>query len=410
MIASDSRVLIVEGQARLRRLLDTMFHVSGVKTIHSVPDGKLALEILLTHPIDVVLYDWSTPGMNGVDFLRSIRSLSVTKYLPFVFMSGYGQLDDEDYAVGKDLDVDGYVYKPITHENLEDKFGSVMDQHDAMTEIFVHLSRAAAFVDVEEFQEARKELKSAREKGDRSPRVWSETGLVYEDMKRDREAKLCYEKSIQLDKNYARPYGGIGNILSKEGNSDLARKYYQKAAIVSPRSSERQYALAESLLKQGDKDGARVAVQRAVRGVRRGDSLVSSQSEESAAAAEFFLSIGQADMAEEEFGFALAGDPGNVHYFNRLGMAFRRQKKFSEAVINYKKALQVDPNNTVIHFNMALALAAMKDYTTACTTLRKALVIDMNFKDAEILLKKIQREMQKASGNGHANGHANGKH
>ncbi|MFP6889316.1 MAG: hypothetical protein VCF07_06115, partial [Nitrospinota bacterium] len=61
MIASDSRVLIVEGQARLRWLLDTMFHVSGVKTIHSVPDRKLAREILLTHPIDVVLYDWSTP-------------------------------------------------------------------------------------------------------------------------------------------------------------------------------------------------------------------------------------------------------------------------------------------------------------------------------------------------------------
>ena len=140
--------------------------------------------------------------------------------------------------------------------------------------------------------------------------------------------------------------------------------------------------------------------------------MVSSQSEESAAAAEFFLSIGQADMAEEEFAFALAGDPRNVHYFNRLGMAFRRQKKFSEAVLNYKKALQVDPNNTVTHFNLALALAAMKDYTTACTTLRKALVNDINFKDAEILLKKIQREMQKnkSAGNGHANGRANGKH
>ena len=57
---------------------------------------------------------------------------------------------------------------------------------------------------------------------------------------------------------------------------------------------------------------------------------------------------------------------------------------------------------------MALALPAMKDYTTACTTLRKALVIDMNFKDAEILLKKIQREMQKNKSNG--NGRVNGKH
>jgi tetratricopeptide (TPR) repeat protein len=407
MIGADSRVLIVDGQPRIRRLLDTMLHVSGVKTVHAASDGNLAKDILQSRPVDVVLYDWATPVLNGVDFLGAVRALSVTKFLPFVLMSGYGQLDDEDYAAGKNLDVDGYVFKPITHEDLEDKIGDVMDLHGKMTESYVHLTRAAAFVDIDELQEARKELKSAREKGNRSPRVWNETGLVFEDMKRDREAKLCYEKSIQLDKSYARPYNGLGDIMAKEGRADLAHEYYRKAADASPRSSERQYALAKSLLEQGDEDGARIAVQRAVRGIHHEGDSSASQAEESAAAAEFFLSAGRADIAEAEYAFALKGDPRNVHYFNQLGMAFRRQKKYSEALANYKKALQVSPNDTVIFFNMALAFIGMRNYPAAGAALQKALMININFKEAENLLKKVQQEIKKqgANGNGHTNGH-----
>ncbi len=404
MIASDSRILVVDAQPRVRRLLDTMLHVSGVKVIHNASDGKAAAQILMGNPVDFILCDWLSPELNGVDFLRNVRALSVTKYLPFLLMSGYGQMDDEDYAVGKDLDVDGYVYKPITHEELEDQVGATMESHEAMTESFVHLSRAAAFVDVEDFDEARKELKSAREKGGASPRVWNETGDIYEGMERRREARLCYEKSILLDKDYAKPYGGLGDLLTKEGKPDLARQYYRQAADISPRSSERQFALAESLLENGDRDGARIAVQRAVRGIRRDDSSQSNQAKDSAAAAEFFLSTGHADMAEEEYAFALEGDPQNVHYYNRLGMAFRRQKKYQEAVNNYKKALQVAPNDVVIYYNMALALAAMGDYPAAATTLRNSLMINPNFKDGEVLLRKIEKEIAKRSGNGNGNG------
>jgi DNA-binding response OmpR family regulator len=82
MIGSESRVLIVDGQPRIRRLLDTMLHVSGVRTIHAASDANLAKEILQSRPVDFVLYDWGTPVMNGVDFLRAVRALSVTKFLP----------------------------------------------------------------------------------------------------------------------------------------------------------------------------------------------------------------------------------------------------------------------------------------------------------------------------------------
>ncbi|MBT3350525.1 MAG: tetratricopeptide repeat protein [Nitrospinaceae bacterium] len=407
MIGTDSRVLIADNQPRVRRLIESMFRASGVKTAHTVPDAASAKEVLLTIPIDVVLYDWNTPGENGIDFLRYLRSAGVTKFLPFVLMSGVGVLDDQDYAVGKDLDVDGYVFKPITHEDLEDNIGHVMDRHGQVTPSYVHLTRASAFVDIEEYDEARKELKSAREKGERSPRVWNESGLVYEDMSQDREAKLCYERSIRLDKGYAKPYNGIADVLTREGNPEEAHKFYEKAAEVSPRSSERQYALAKSLLEKGDTDGARVAVSRAVRGIQRDETAQTHQAENSAAAAEFYLATGFADMAEEELGFALQGDPNNVHYFNQLGMAFRRQKKYQEALTNYKKAIQVAPGDVVIYYNMAMAFVGLRNFQAASASLQKALTIDANFKDGENLLRKIQAEMKKQqNGNGHTNGHS----
>ena len=111
---------------------------------------------------------------------------------------------------------------------------------------------------------------------------------------------------------------------------------------------------------------------------------------ENASAAEFYLAAGHADMAEREYALALEGDPENVHYYNQLGMAFRRQKKFPEAVKNYQMALKVVPEDVVIHYNLALALAAMGNMSGAATYLNKALMIDSGFIDAENLLKKIE--------------------
>ena len=69
----------------------------------------------------------------------------------------------------------------------------------------------------------------------------------------------------------------------------------------------------------------------------------------SAEAAEFFMELGRADLAEVEYAFALETDPNNFHYYNRLGLAFRRQKKNNEAIENYQKALSVAPDDSVLY-------------------------------------------------------------
>ncbi|MEE9240931.1 MAG: response regulator, partial [bacterium] len=320
MVDKGLRILIVDGQSRLRRMLSRMLSDSGAIAVHQASDLPAAKNIMLNLPVDIVLCDWSSPGLDGMDFLRSVRLADITKFLPFLVMSVTGQLEDDDFAVGKDFDVDGLILKPINQDDLQEKVDSTIKRYDAMKEDITHLSRAGAFIDVEMIGEAREELESIQKKDPALPRIWTDAGLLHESMDSTLEAKSCFQKAISLDRDYARPYEGLGNLLWREGNLDLASQFYESAATISPRNPARQFSFARLLLETGDTDGAHAVVHRALEGKK-------SVGSRSAAAAEFFLSAGHPEMAEIEYAFAIEMNPNNLKYYNRLGMAYRRQKK-----------------------------------------------------------------------------------
>ena len=376
MLNADPRVLLVESQTRIRRSISNMLQSSGVKTVHHAPTGENAREILINQPVDFVLCDWDAQKGSGLEFLEKVRSIPVTKNLPFLMMSGTGRLDEEDLAVADDFDVSGHLFKPINQENLEDKIQTTIDSYDSMVEVLTHLARSAALADMNEKDEAEKELLAAR--------MWNDSGDVYADMGESGQAQDCYKKAIAIDRKSTRAFDRLGDLYQKVGDEDRAIEFYQTATKMSPSNSGRQLKLAKIFISRGDNDGARTAIQHAVQGEK-------DEAARSAAAAEFYLSVDRADLAEQEYSFAIQGDPENVLYYNRLGIAFRRQKKYKEAVENYRKALTFSPGDPILFFNMARALIEMRDIPQAVASLRMALMINPNFKQAETLLKNLQK-------------------
>ncbi|MEE9274921.1 MAG: tetratricopeptide repeat protein, partial [bacterium] len=352
-------------------------------TVHSVATDEEALEVLRESPVDFILCEWSLPENGGMDLLRAVRANPATPNIPFVMISGRGQLDDDEFAESADYDVDGHLIKPLHQQELEEKVNSVLDQRAETLEVDIKLARAHGFADIEAFDDAIGELEAAQELGSNSPRVWTESGQVYEKVGDPEKAKSCYQEATKADETYTRAYDSLGNLLQKEGKTDEAFELIEKATRISPRNRDRQFKFAEALLNRGDAESARIALHNAV----AGDPDIGSRS---AAVAEFFLANGRADMAEAEFAFALEADPENVHYYNRLGMAFRRQKKFKEAIDNYRKALVVATNDPVVYYNMALAMTENKEISQAIGALRRALVIQPDFKQAEKFLMKLQ--------------------
>ena len=85
----------------------------------------------------------------------------------------------------------------------------------------------------------------------------------------------------------------------------------------------------------------------------------------------------------------LAEDPNDVYTYNRLGIALRRQKKFSEAIRYYQKALKIDPQNDNLYYNIARAYHESGDKKKSLEALEKALEINPDFWEAKALLAKV---------------------
>jgi tetratricopeptide (TPR) repeat protein len=87
----------------------------------------------------------------------------------------------------------------------------------------------------------------------------------------------------------------------------------------------------------------------------------------------------------------------NVHVYNRLGIALRKQNKWKEAIEEYRKALQVEPENETVFFNLGTAYLEgdkiegnkKKD---ALQSFNKALDINPDFAEAKEALKNIELE------------------
>jgi tetratricopeptide (TPR) repeat protein len=334
-------MLVVEPQGELRRTIVTMLKQGGAGSVQGIPNGEEALEYIVQSPVDMIVSEWKLPKMNGIDLLRDIRNSPLTAIIPFVLLSNQGDLKEGDYAEAGDYDVDGFLIKPLNQQDLGGLVEDVLAKNAEFLEPSIHLARARAFVDVGEAEEAENEIVSAQEVGAHIARVWVDSGGLFEELGESEKARESYQKATEVDKECAKAYEGMANILEVEGKTEEAYAMLQKAVELSPQNRDRQFKMAKQLMEHGDEDAARIALHHAL----ESEPDAASQS---AAAAEFFMEIGRADLAEAEYAFALEADPSNVHYFNRLGLAFRRQKKYKDAIANYRKAITVAPDDAEI--------------------------------------------------------------
>ena len=63
-----TKVLVVDDEHYMRKVVRTLLMSIGVRTIYEAPDGPAGLELIRTTAPDVVIVDWEMPGLDGADF------------------------------------------------------------------------------------------------------------------------------------------------------------------------------------------------------------------------------------------------------------------------------------------------------------------------------------------------------
>ena len=106
------RVLVVDDEPQILRALRVALRGNGYD-VTTAPDGEEALDLIATHPPDIVILDLVMPGKSGFDVLHEIRTWSA---LPVIVLSARG--GERDKVTALDLGADDYLTKPFGVDEL----------------------------------------------------------------------------------------------------------------------------------------------------------------------------------------------------------------------------------------------------------------------------------------------------
>ncbi len=111
-------VLVVDDSPAMRSFIRRVLEMSGIApgAIREAGDGKQALEVLETAPVDLVLSDINMPGMSGSQMMLRIASSPELRRIPVIIVS----TDSSPKRVKSmmALGVRGFLQKPFHPESL----------------------------------------------------------------------------------------------------------------------------------------------------------------------------------------------------------------------------------------------------------------------------------------------------
>jgi DNA-binding response OmpR family regulator len=101
-------VLVVDDNAFFRRFLKDVLSLRGL-TVYEAEGGEAGLQIALEKRPWLILTDVSMPGVDGFEFCRRVRSHSLIRHTPLIFLSGWD--DYKDRYKGMEVGGDEYLSK-----------------------------------------------------------------------------------------------------------------------------------------------------------------------------------------------------------------------------------------------------------------------------------------------------------
>lgn len=166
-----ARILIVEDDPAVQRVLERMLRKNGFTNVTRVPDAEVALDLWATRPPDLALVDLHMPGTSGFEFLERIRDEDGgAEFLPVIMLTGDASPDVRRRAL--DLGAHDFLTKPfdvaevllrirnllrtrlLNHRLLETNTAlearvreRTMTLEESRREALGHLARAAEFRD-----------------------------------------------------------------------------------------------------------------------------------------------------------------------------------------------------------------------------------------------------------------------
>jgi len=121
------KILLVDDNHHMRILLTEILRAIGVRNLHEASDGAEALQLMRTHPIDVVIADLAMEPVDGVQFTRLLRNApdSPGQMTPVIMVTGHST--ERRVKEARDAGCNAFLAKPVTARGVLERVVEVIE-------------------------------------------------------------------------------------------------------------------------------------------------------------------------------------------------------------------------------------------------------------------------------------------
>ena len=120
------RILIVEDEQPIRKLLEYNLKLSGYETI-SAADGETAIKLVESEKPDLIVLDLMLPKLDGIEVCKRLRSKGSN--IPIIMLTAKG--DEFDKVHGLEIGADDYMTKPFSPREVVARIKAVLRRSQA---------------------------------------------------------------------------------------------------------------------------------------------------------------------------------------------------------------------------------------------------------------------------------------
>jgi len=158
----------------------------------------------------------------------------------------------------------------------------------------------------------------------------------------------------------------LGLLLEDMGKPEEARRYFERAAAISPPLPRAFFNLAASLAVAGRFDDA-------LERFRQGVEAASENDDVPASLGAMLENTKRTETAIDLYAYLLERNPSDTETQTSLGNALVRGGRFAEAADQYEGILELDPENRNAYFNLGVIYGGNLDFETAAYCFREVL-------------------------------------
>lgn len=118
-----AQILIVEDHPAIQELIAVNLMRAGYE-VHRVGDAEKAAEYLRAGLPDLIVLDWTLPGMSGLELARSIRSNPRSNAVSLIMLTA--RVHEQDKITGLNAGADDYITKPFSPRELLARIAAIL--------------------------------------------------------------------------------------------------------------------------------------------------------------------------------------------------------------------------------------------------------------------------------------------